>query len=149
MSFFGAADVSVSGLTAQRLRMDLIAENIANVETTRTQDGSPYKRKTLLFQERGSAVPFADFFNKAMGGKVQDTRGVRVTRIVEDNRPGSRVYDPGHPDADADGYVTKPNVNIVEEMVNMISAARSYEANVTALNTTKAMIAKTIEIGSR
>ena len=148
MSFFGTADISVSGLSAQRLRLDIIAENIANVETTRTQDGTPYKRKTVLFQERGSARPFAEFFNKAMGGRVQDTRGVRVTHIVKDNRPGTRVYDPNHPDA-VDGYVTKPNVNIVEEMVNMISASRSYEANVTALNTTKSMVAKTLEIGSR
>jgi len=149
MSFFGSLDVSASGLTAQRLRMDIIAENIANVETTRTQDGSPYKRKTVLFQERGDASPFAEYFNKAMGGKVQDVRGVRVTRIVEDQRPGSKVYDPGHPDADTDGYVTKPNVNIVEEMVNMISASRSYEANVTAFNTTKSIIAKTLEMGAR
>ena len=149
MSFFGSLDVSASGLTAQRLRLDVIAENIANVETTRTMDGSPYKRKTVLFQERGAPVPFAEYFNKVMGGKINDTRGVRVTRIAQDNRPGSKVYDPGHPDADADGYVTKPNVNIVEEMVNMISASRSYEANVTSFNTTKSMISKTLEMAAR
>ena len=149
MSFFGSLDVSVSGLTAQRLRMDIIAENIANVDTTRTEDGSPYKRKTVLFQERGSNHPFAEYFERVMRGRINDTRGVRVTRIVEDNRPGSKVYDPGHPDADADGYVTKPNVNIVEEMVNMISASRSYEANITALGATKSIIAKTLEMGAR
>ena len=149
MSFFGSLDVSASGLTAQRLRMDIIAENIANVETTRTQDGSPYKRKTVLFQERGGASPFSEYFSKAMGNIVQDVRGVRVTKVVTDNRPGAKVYEPGHPDADADGYVTKPNVNIVEEMVNMISASRSYEANVTAFGTTKSMIAKTLEMGAR
>ena len=149
MSFFETLDVTASGLTAQRLRLDIIAENIANVETTRTADGSPYKRKTVLFQERGDNSPFAEYFKKATGGLVNDTRGVRVTRIVEDQREGAKVYDPGHPDADAEGYVTKPNVNIVEEMVNMISASRSYEANVTAFNATKSMIAKTLEMGAR
>jgi flagellar basal-body rod protein FlgC len=148
MSFFSSLDVSASGLTAQRLRMDIISENIANVETTRTADGSPYKRKTVLFQERGSTAPFSEFFKKAFNG-ASEIKGVRVTNIVEDQRPGTRVYDPGHPDADGEGYVTKPNVNIVEEMVNMISASRSYEANMTAMNTTKSMIAKTLEMGAR
>jgi len=148
MSLFGALDVSASGLTAQRLRMDVIAENIANVETTRTETGGPYMRKTVLFQERGGSRPFAEFFNRAMGGVVDNPSGVRVSRIATDLRPGAKVYEPGHPDADEDGYVIKPNVNIVEEMVNMISASRSYEANVTAFNATKSMIAKTLEIGS-
>ena len=148
MSFFSALDISASGLTAQRLRMDIIAENIANVETTRTETGGPFKRKTVLFQERGSVGPFVEFFSRAMGGVVKDPGGVRVSRVVEDQRPGAKVYDPSHPDADAEGYVTKPNVNIVEEMVNMISASRSYEANVTAFNATKSMLAKTLELGS-
>ena len=148
MSLFGSLDVSASGLTAQRLRMDVIAENIANVETTRTETGGPYRRKTVLFQERGGMRPFAEFFNRAMNVGVKNPSGVRVSRIAEDLRPGAKVYEPGHPDADEDGYVTKPNVNIVEEMVNMISASRSYEANVTAFNATKSMITKTLEIGS-
>jgi len=150
MSFFGTLDVSASGLTAQRLRMDIIAENIANVETTRTADGSPYKRKVVLFQERGDSSVFAQYFNRVMGANdIQNNRGVRVTKITDDTRPGNQVYDPSHPDADENGYVTKPNVNIVEEMVNMISASRSYEANVTAFNTTKSMIAKTLEMSAR
>jgi len=126
--------------------MDVISQNVANVSTTRTAGGGPYKRKTVIFQEIKDQSPFAkvldDFLNRGRQGK-----GVRVQKVVEDQFPGPKVYDPSHPDADAEGYVTMPNVNIVEEMVNMISASRSYEANVTAINNTKAMIAKTLEIG--
>ena len=127
MSFFSSLDTSASALTAQRLRMDVISQNMANVDTTRTEDGGPYKRKTVLFQEIGSKGSFAQYLGKAMDSDVG--QGVRVSRIVEDDTPGSRIYDPSHPDADEDGYVTNSNVNIVEEMVNMISASRSYEAN--------------------
>jgi flagellar basal-body rod protein FlgC len=130
MSFFGSMNISASGLSAQRLRMDVISENIANVDTTRTANGGPYLRKAALFQEI-----------------LENARGVRVAEIATDNTPGQRVYEPGHPDADADGYVRMPNVNVTTEMVNMISASRSYEANITAMNSTKAMIAKTLEIG--
>ena len=137
-------NISATGLTAQRLRMDTISENIANVNTTRTGDGTPYKRKEVIFQEM-QATPFSTFLNTALNSD-QAGEGVRVSQIVDDNSPGSKVYDPGHPDADQDGYVTMPNVNIVTEMVNMISASRSYEANVTAINNTMAMLAKTLEI---
>lgn len=145
MSFFSSLDTSASALTAQRLRMDVISQNMANVDTTRTENGGPYKRKVVLFQEIGSKASFAQYLGKAMDSDVG--QGVRVTRIVNDETPGSRVYDPSHPDADENGYVTNSNVNVVEEMVNMISANRSYEANITAINTTKSMIAKTLEIG--
>lgn len=145
MSFFDSLNVSASALTAQRLRMDVLSENIANVDTTRGNDGQPYKRKIVMFQERSDDRPFTAFFNNAMNKSVAG-RGVRATRIIEDDRPGSKVYEPSHPDADEDGYVEKPNVNVVEEMVNMISASRSYEANVTSMNITKAMMAKTLEI---
>lgn len=145
MSFFKGLDISASGLTAQRLRMDVISQNIANATTTRTEDGTPYKRKITLFQEIGENKGFSGYFNRAMDS--QTGRGVRVTDITEDNTPGSKTYDPQHPDADEEGYVTNPNVNIVQEMVNMISASRSYEANMTAIGTTKAMISKTLEIG--
>ena len=145
MSFFSSMDTSASALTAQRLRMDVISQNMANVDTTRTEDGEPYKRKVVLFQEIGSKASFAQYLGKAMDSDVG--QGVRVTRIVDDETPGSRFYDPTHPDADENGYVTNSNVNIVEEMVNMISTHRSYEANITAINTTKSMIAKTLEIG--
>ena len=146
MSLFNTLNVSSSGLTAQQLRMDVISQNIANVDTTRTETGEAYKRKTVLFQERSNKYSFSDYFNESVS-RTNSGNGVRVTKIVEDQTPGARVYEPGHPDADEDGYVTKPNVNIVEEMVNMISASRSYEANVTAISNTKAMIARTLEIG--
>ena len=144
MSFFSSLDTSASALTAQRLRMDVISQNMANVDTTRTENGEPYKRKVVLFQEIGSKGSFAQYLGRAMDSDVG--KGVRVSRIVSDETPGSQFYDPTHPDADENGYVTNSNVNVVEEMVNMISANRSYEANVTAINTTKSMIAKTLEI---
>ncbi|MDR2903397.1 MAG: flagellar basal body rod protein FlgC [Clostridiales bacterium] len=145
MGFFNTMDISASGLTAQRLRMDVLSQNIANADTTRTENGGPYRRKIILFQEKENSYPFNSFFNDAMSRAVSGN-GVRVSRIVEDESPGPQIYEPSHPDADENGYVTKPNVNIVEEMVNMISASRSYEANITAINNTKAMIAKTLEI---
>jgi len=141
---FEALNISATGLTAQRLRMDVISENIANINTTRTTEGGSYKRKFTLFQEIG-APGFDRLFQNALNAPAL-AAGVRVSEIAPDNSQGGRVYEPGHPDADADGYVTMPNVNIVEEMVDMISASRSYEANVTALNSSKAMIAKTMEI---
>jgi flagellar basal-body rod protein FlgC len=146
MSFFKAMNVSASGLTAQRLRMDVISENIANVSTTRTQNGGPYKRKTVVFQEMQNPDPFATVFEDSIR-KVNQGLGVRVQKIVDDEAPGPLMYDPSHPDADAEGYVRMPNINIVEEMVNMISASRSYEANITAINSTKTMINKTLELG--
>ena len=146
MGFFNAMNTSASGLTAQRLRMDIISQNIANVDTTKTETGSPYKRKAVLFQERKGITSFNSVYKNVMS-EINSSKGVRISKIVDDETPGPRVYDPAHPDADDEGYVTKPNVNIVEEMVNMISASRSYEAGVTAINSTKSMIAKTMEIG--
>jgi len=152
MSFFHSMNVSASGLTAQRLRMDTIAENIANVNTTRTADGGPYRRKTVLFEEIRDDNPFSQVFNSIFGtaGSVPAPQGmgVRVSRIVEDESPGLLKYDPTHPDADAYGYVRMPNVNIVEEMVNMIAASRSYEANITAMGVSRTMTQRTLEIGT-
>jgi len=147
MSFFNSMNISATGLTAQRLRMDVISQNIANVSTTRTSDGSPYKRKTVVFQEMKSNEPFSSVLGRAVKRGDNMGLGVRVQKIAEDESPGIKSYDPSHPDADNEGYVTMPNVNIVEEMVNMISASRSYEANITAINNTKAMLSKTLEIG--
>lgn len=147
MSFFDTLNISATGLTAQRLRMDVISENIANVNTTRTADGTAYKRKTVLFEQQ-KAAPFSEFLRNAMNLPYSGN-GVRVSNVVQDQSAGSRVYEPSHPDADDDGYVTMPNVNIVTEMVNMISASRSYEANITSLNTTKSMMSKTLEISGR
>jgi len=146
MGYFGALDISASGLTAQRLRMDTISQNIANVSTTRTADGNPYRRKVTLFEERVEPAVFDGYLRSALKGDNIGI-GVRVARIFEDTAPFKTVYEPGHPDADADGYVSLPNVDVVTEMINMISASRSYEANVTSINTTKSLATKALEIG--
>lgn len=143
MSVFGAMDVSASGMTAQQLRTDIISQNIANVNTTRDAKGNVYKRKTVVFAEKDE-TSFSDALSNATGNVGG---GVKVTQIVEDNSPGKMVYDPSHPDANKDGYVTYPNVNTVTEMTNLIDASRSYEANVTAFNATKSMALKGLEVG--
>jgi flagellar basal-body rod protein FlgC len=131
--------------------MDIIAENIANVNTTRTADGGPYRRKTVLFEEIRDNDPASVMFSNIFLGRgsvpAPQGMGVRVSQIVEDNSPGLLVYDPTHPDSDEYGYVRMPNINIVEEMVNMIAATRSYEANITAMGTVRTMVQRTLEIG--
>ncbi|GMQ60469.1 flagellar basal body rod protein FlgC [Vallitalea sediminicola] len=144
MSFFNSMNVSATGLTAQRLRMDIISQNIANVNTTKTKDGGPYRRKVLLFEEQ-KKNDFSSMLNDSIDNYTAS--GVKVSKIIEDTEPLKRVYDPSHPEADKDGYVSMPNVNTIEEMVNMISANRSYEANVTAMNAAKSMAMKSLEIG--
>ena len=144
MSFLDALQTSASGLSAQRLRMNLISSNLANINTTQTQEGGPYKRKDAVFSANPQASPFADTLARQMEPQSVE---VEVTQIVDDQRPPIEKYDPGHPDADADGYVKLPNINVVEEMVNMISASRSYEANVTALQASKEMASNAIDIG--
>lgn len=144
MSAFGAMDISASGMTAQRLRTDIIAQNIANVNTTRDENGGPYKRKTVVFEEKPSNS-FNDYLSVASGSIGN---GVKVSQIVEDtDTPMTMVYDPSHPDANEEGYVLYPNVNTVTEMTNLIDASRSYEANVTAFNATKSMTMQALEIG--
>ena len=143
MSIFGAMDVSATGMTAQQTRMDTIAENIANVNTTRDGKGNVYRRKTVLFEEK-SYPTFSDALHLANG---HIGKGVKVARIVEDASVGNMVYDPSHPDADEEGYVIYPNVNTVTEMTNMIDATRAYEANVTVLNSTKGMAMRALQIG--
>ena len=141
MGLFDAFDASGSALSAERLRMDVTAENLANAQSTRTANGQgPYQRKEVVLQEAGSGVgaSFADSLNAA--------RGVRVAGIVTDPTPPRKVYDPGHPDADAQGYVTMPNVNTVTEMTDLIGASRAYEANVTAMQTAKQMFARTLDL---
>jgi len=143
MSFLGGMDISASGLTAQRLRMDVISENIANMDTTRTQDGTPYKRKYLVLQEQTNR------FSDVLGSSGSEAAGgVKAVQIGEDTSQGDMVFNPTHPDADEDGYVEMPNVDLSQEMVDMISAYRSYEANVTAFNAYKDMAVKTLEIGT-
>ncbi len=148
MSYFGALDISASALTAQRLRMDTISQNIANVNTTRTENGTPYRRRLVVFEETSQGIPFSEYLSASSRERFL-AKGVKVSRIVEDTSPFKRVYDPGHPDADAEGYVEMPNVDVVTEMVNMISATRAYEANVTVINTTKNLAMKALEISRR
>jgi flagellar basal-body rod protein FlgC len=133
---FGGLSISASGMTAERLRMDVIAENLANAESTRGADGQPYRRKSVVLGEAGgSGSSFADVLN-----------GVRVKEVAEDKGPGRKVFDPSHPDADATGYVTLPNVNTVTEMVDLITATRGYEANVQAMNAAKQMFIRTLDL---
>lgn len=153
MGIFGAIDSAASGLTAQRLRMDTISENIANANTTRTVNGGPYRRKVVVFQAADNK-PFSEYLNGASKGVLGNSSnsedangGVKVAAVTEDQSPFRRVYDPTNPDADKDGYVSMPNVDVMTEMVNMISATRSYEANVTSINAAKGMAAKALEIG--
>lgn len=140
MGFFRSMDISSSALTAERFRLDVIADNIANMNTTRTANGGPYRRKTVSFEQ--IQKPFAEYFNNSYSGN-----GVRVSAVHEDPSPFKLVYDPSHPDANEDGYVEMPNVDIVTEMIDMISASRAYEANVTALNAYKNIAMRALEIG--
>lgn len=141
-------NTSASGLTAQRLRLDVISENIANVNTTRTASGDPYRRKEVVLAARDSNS-FDSFLKSSLGPMANggNQKGVKAARIVEDQSPFIEVYQPSHPDADENGIVRMPNVEIVQEMVNMISASRAYEANITAFNNTKSMAMKALEIG--
>lgn len=146
MGLFSSIDISSSGLTAERFRMDIISNNIANAHTTRTEDGEPYRRKIPVFAER-RAHDFRSILRASLNQKKQSGEGVKVLGVTEDPSPFRRVYDPNHPDADEEGYVNYPNVNIVTEMVDMISASRAYEANVTAINTSKNMFMKALDLG--
>ena len=143
MGMFDAMEVSASGLTAERMRMDVVAENLANANTTRGVDGQPYRRKEVVLAERQAEGSFGAALAGAMSGKPG---GVEVAQIAEDQTPLKQVYDPSHPDADANGYVQMPNVDSVAEMVDLISAQRAYEANVTAMQAAKQMISKTLEL---
>lgn len=147
MGIFSAINTSAAGLTAQRLRMDVIAKNMANVNTTRTENGLPYRRQVVVFEENCKNKNFSGFLSDESRKLFHKEGGVKVKGIIDDKSPFRRMFDPGHPDADQDGYVLMPNVDPVIEMVNMISASRAYEANVTALNATKGMAVKALEIG--
>lgn len=132
-------------MNLQRLRMDVISQNIANAETTRTEEGTPYRRRLVLVQEQREVKPFSQHMKDAQA--QFDGNGVKAIEIVEDPSEYKLVYDPTHPDADEDGYVRLPNVDRLREMVDMMSATRSYEANVTAFNASKSIAMKALEIG--
>jgi flagellar basal-body rod protein FlgC len=147
MGLFQSFDICASGMTAERFRMDTIAQNIANVNTTRTQDGTPYTRKSVIFEEKQlNPMNFNDTLEYAKKFKGD---GVRVSSVFNDTSTDYIMeYDPSHPDADEDGYVARPNVNTVTEMTNLIDASRAYEANVTAFNAVKSMAQAGISIGT-
>ena len=146
MSIFNSFNISASGMTAERYRMDIMAENLANAHTTRTEDGTPYRRKVVTFEERPQgAQAFSSFLGSA--SSRFKGKGVRVGKVMEDEwTQMTMVYDPAHPDADENGYVTYPNVNIITEMTNLIDASRAYEANSTAFNASKSIAMKGLEM---
>jgi flagellar basal-body rod protein FlgC len=140
--FFSSLEVSASALSAERLRMNITSSNLANAQTTRTPEGGPYRRKDAVFE----AKPFASELAAQMDAPLHQ---VKVTDVVSDPNPPKLVFQPDHPDANADGYVAYPNVNTMEEMVNLITASRTFEANVTVINTTRNMMNKALDIGRR
>ncbi|MCI5918544.1 MAG: flagellar basal body rod protein FlgC [Roseburia sp.] len=146
MGLFQAFDISASGMTAERFRTDIIAQNIANVNTTRTEDGTPYRRKIVTFSEK-QVTPFSDYYNTSRNaGRIGN--GVKVSSVKEDKETDFVMeYDPSHPDADENGYVSYPNVNTVTEMTNLIDATRAYEANTTAFDASKSMAQAGLQIG--
>ena len=144
MDFMTSIDVGASALKAERTHLNVISMNLANAKTTRTVGGGPYRRQEVVFKETEVDSPFSKAMNAALD---QEVKGVRVESIQNDRRPLKQVYEPGHPDADAEGYVSYPDINVVEEMTNMLQAMRAYEANVSTITTSKSMFSKALEIG--
>ncbi len=145
MALFQSFNISATGMTAERFRFDTIAQNIANVNTTRTEDGTPYRRKIVTFQEK-DVTPFTSYYSSARARAVGN--GVKVTSVKEDTETDFIMeYDPSHPDADENGYVSYPNVNTVTEMTNLIDATRAYEANTTAFEASKSIAQAGLSIG--
>ena len=142
MGLTTAVKIGASALAAERVRMNVIAANMANANTTKTPEGGPYQRRDVVFQSTPALERGASFSSMLR----RNLNEVRVSDILVDDKPARQVYDPAHPDADVDGYVFMPNVQVLSEMVDMISASRGYEANVTVIETTKSMITKTLEI---
>ncbi|MEM9193878.1 MAG: flagellar basal body rod protein FlgC [Myxococcota bacterium] len=145
MNFFSAMEIAASGLTAQRTRMNVLSSNLANARTTQTEEGGPYRRRDPVFR----AVPVATRFEEMVRDPAaQDAFMVTVPEIREDEEPPQQVFDPNHPDANEDGFVELPNVNVVEEMVNLITASRAYESGVTVIQSLKTMARSAINIGA-
>jgi flagellar basal-body rod protein FlgC len=140
MNFLKTLGTSASGLYAQRKRMDIIASNLANIETTRTEEGGPYRRKMVVMSTKEMDQDFDKMFNSRV-------KGVQIEDIVEDQTPFKKVYNPSHPDANSDGYLYKPNVDLIVESTNMLMAKRAFEANIAAIKATRQMIIKALEIG--
>ncbi|MGA9177085.1 MAG: flagellar basal body rod protein FlgC [Desulfobacterales bacterium] len=140
MNFLKSLETSASGLYAQRKRMDIIASNLANIETTRTEKGGPYRRKMVVMGTKEIDQDFDKMFNSSV-------KGVQIEDVVEDQAPFKKVYNPSHPDADSNGYLYKPNVDLIVETTNMLMARRAFEANIAAIKATRQMIIKALEIG--
>jgi flagellar basal-body rod protein FlgC len=143
MSLFSSLSVSASGMSAQRTRAEILVENLANAETTRTPEGGPYRRKDVVFEEDPSVGSFGSEFSSALGSNVS---GVAVSQTLVDDSEPLRRYMPGHPDADKDGYVSFPKINQAEDMVDLMGASRGYEANVAAISAVKDMIQKSLDL---
>lgn len=146
MSIFNSINISASALTAEKTRIDIIAKNMANANSTRATGGMPYRRQMAIFEEN-KTTPFSEHLSKYTN--KNDSKGVKISKIVEDDTPFKLKYEPGHPDADENGYVQMPNVDTIKEMVDLISAQRSYDANITAMNASKSMLMKALDIGRR
>jgi flagellar basal-body rod protein FlgC len=149
MSLFSALSVSASGMNAQRIRAELLVENMANAETTRTPEGGPYRRKDVVFQSESQQSPFASILSNQMSGgsaEAEAGTGVTVSDVIVDQRDPEKRYLPGHPDADADGYVAFPSLNPAEEMVDLVSSSRGYQANVASMTSIKEMIQRSIDL---
>jgi flagellar basal-body rod protein FlgC len=149
MSLFNLLSVSASGMAAQRRRAEVLVENLANSETTRTPEGGPYRRKDVIFESAPAEGPFSAVFAAQLRGPPgngQTMEGVRIAEIVRDQREPEKRYQPGHPDADKEGYVSYPHLNPAEEMVDLMSASRGYQSNVAAMAAAKEMIQKTLDI---
>jgi len=149
MAFLSSLDISGSALTAQKYRMDIISQNVAGAEVTRTPEGGPYKRKLVVMTPRSGKWSFAQYLRGASPAakNYMSRQGVRVTAVIDDQTPNRVVYDPEHPDANEDGYVEFPNVDMVKEMIDLMGASRAYEANLTVNTTVKQMAARALEIG--
>lgn len=147
MAFLSSLNISGSGLTASRLRMDVISENIANATTTRTENGGPYRRKTVVYEPAGEQSPFRHMLESKLNQGGDSQMGVKVTKIADDPSDFTPVYDPSNPDANAQGYVMMPNVDPIKETIDMMSVTRAYDANLTAFNAVKGMAVKALEMG--
>lgn len=145
MSFLSSLDIAGSGLTAGRMRMDIISENIANAQVTRTENGGPYRRKMVVYEETGNTDSFQHILTSKMSRA--GSPGVRVAEVVEDETPFTPVYNPTHPDADANGYVLMPNVDSLQETLDMMAVTRAYDLSLSAVNAIKGMASKALEIG--
>jgi len=144
MDFMTAMDISASGLSAERTNMNIISMNLANVQTTRTPEGGPYQRRRVVFRAAPVEMPFEKAVQSALD---RDVKGVKVARVEKDGRPFKQVHEPDHPDADQDGYVLYPDINVMEEMANMLTATRAYEANLSSISTIKTMLSQALQIG--